>query len=58
MRSSRRVKVQPNEGSGWGEPDAIVPKAQEKQSVIRDRMYEGWGYLTEGLRDKLDKDDK
>lgn len=43
--------------SGWGEPDEIVPGSQEKQSVIRDRMYEGWGHLTEGLRDKLDKDD-
>jgi uncharacterized protein YndB with AHSA1/START domain len=31
--------------SGWGEPDEIVPKASEKQSVIRDRMDNGWEVL-------------
>lgn len=44
--------------SGWGEPDEIIPKVQEKHSVIRERMFEGWGHLTEGLRDKLDKDEE
>lgn len=29
--------------SGWS----------EQYSALRDKMYEGWGYLTEGLRKKL-----
>lgn len=28
--------------SGWKEPDTILPKANEKSSVIRDRMDNGW----------------
>ncbi|MEK3890314.1 SRPBCC family protein [Bacillus sp. FSL K6-3431] len=28
--------------SGWKQPDAILPKANEKSSVIRDRMAHGW----------------
>lgn len=44
--------------AGWGEPDEIVPRANETQSVIRERMYDGWCHLSEGLRDKLDKDDE
>jgi uncharacterized protein YndB with AHSA1/START domain len=31
--------------SGWEEPDKIVPKASEKQSIIRDRMDKGWEML-------------
>jgi uncharacterized protein YndB with AHSA1/START domain len=28
--------------SGWGDPNEIIQKAGEKQSVIRDRMNNGW----------------
>jgi uncharacterized protein YndB with AHSA1/START domain len=28
--------------AGWKAPDEIAPKAQEKNSVIRDKMNEGW----------------
>ncbi|USK61677.1 SRPBCC family protein [Peribacillus asahii] len=28
--------------SGWKHPDAILPKANEKSTVIRDRMNHGW----------------
>ncbi|MCL4516890.1 MAG: SRPBCC domain-containing protein [Firmicutes bacterium] len=44
--------------SGWGEPDAIIPRVQQKQSVIRETLDIGWGHLTEGLRGKLEKDDE
>ena len=44
--------------SGWGEPDAIIPRTQQKQAKIREIMYGGWTHLTEGLRDKLDKDEE
>ena len=44
--------------SGWGEPDEIIPRVQQKQAVIRERMYECWGHMTKGLRDNLDKDDE
>jgi hypothetical protein len=27
---------------GWKEPDTILPKPNEKSSVIRDRMDHGW----------------
>lgn len=27
---------------GWKQPDAILPKANEKSSIIRDRMAQGW----------------
>jgi uncharacterized protein YndB with AHSA1/START domain len=37
--------------SGWKAPDTILPKAQEKSSVIRDRMDQGWvGIVNERLR--------
>ncbi|TYR81455.1 SRPBCC domain-containing protein [Priestia megaterium] len=37
--------------SGWEHPDAILPKANEKSSVIRDRMNNGWvGIIGEKLR--------
>lgn len=35
---------------GWKQPDAIVPKANEDNSVIRDRMNHGWAGLIENLR--------
>ncbi len=28
--------------SGWKDPETILPKANEKSSVIRDRMDNGW----------------
>src|SRR3954469_16976969 len=28
--------------SGWKEPDSILPKANQKSSVIRDTMNNGW----------------
>lgn len=37
--------------SGWKHPDAIVGKATEKSSVIRDRMEHGWvGIVNERLK--------
>jgi uncharacterized protein YndB with AHSA1/START domain len=37
--------------SGWKDPDAILAKANEKSSVIRDRMKNGWdGIVNERLR--------
>ena len=36
---------------GWKYPDAIAPKANEKQSVIRERMEYGWVKIVNvGLR--------
>ncbi|HEY2494341.1 MAG TPA: SRPBCC domain-containing protein [Paenibacillus sp.] len=36
---------------GWKQPDAILPKANEKSSVIRDRMGQGWVQIVnEGLK--------
>ncbi|WP_370628020.1 SRPBCC domain-containing protein [Anoxybacillus sp. ST4] len=35
---------------GWGRADDILPKANEKQSVIRDRMAQGWTGILEKLR--------
>lgn len=36
---------------GWKTPDAIIPKANEKSSVIRDRMGQGWvGIVNERLK--------
>jgi uncharacterized protein YndB with AHSA1/START domain len=35
---------------GWGHPDDIQPKANEKASVIRDRMSGGWVGIVEKLR--------
>ncbi|MBS4219660.1 SRPBCC domain-containing protein [Bacillus sp. FJAT-49711] len=34
---------------GWKDADAIVPKAGEKASIIRDRMNEGWAGITKKL---------
>lgn len=28
--------------SGWGEADRVIPKAQEKAAVVRERMAGGW----------------
>lgn len=36
--------------SGWGEADAVIPKAEGKQFVIRDRMDKGWAGISERLR--------
>lgn len=36
---------------GWKEPDAILPKPNEKSSVIRDRMNHGWEQIVnQGLK--------
>lgn len=34
---------------GWKQPDTILPKANEKASVIRDRMNHGWIRIIERL---------
>lgn len=39
--------------SGWKEPDAILPKANDKSSIIRDRMDQGWTGIVERLRQKV-----
>lgn len=31
--------------SGWKKSDEIIPKAEEKSSIIRDRMDQGWEML-------------
>lgn len=36
--------------SGWKENDVILPKANEKSSVIRDRMNNGWVSIVESLQ--------
>ncbi|WP_342541750.1 SRPBCC domain-containing protein [Paenisporosarcina sp. FSL H8-0542] len=37
--------------SGWKSPDTVLPKANEKSSIIRDRMDNGWvGIVNERLR--------
>lgn len=37
--------------SGWKSPDTVLPKANEKSSVVRDRMDNGWdGIVSERLR--------
>lgn len=37
--------------SGWKSPDTVLAKANEKSSVIRDRMDNGWvGIVNERLR--------
>lgn len=36
---------------GWKHPDTILPKVNEKSSIVRDRMNQGW----EGLNKKLKK---
>ncbi|MFA1714970.1 SRPBCC domain-containing protein [Peribacillus frigoritolerans] len=36
---------------GWKEPDTILPKPNEKSSVIRDRMNHGWKQIVnQGLK--------
>jgi hypothetical protein len=35
---------------GWGHPDDIQPKANEKASVIREKMSGGWVGIVEKLR--------
>jgi len=39
--------------SGWKEPDVVLPKANEKSSIIRDRMDQGWTGIVERLRQKV-----
>lgn len=37
--------------SGWKQPDAMISKANEKSSIIRDRMGQGWvGIVQERLK--------
>lgn len=37
--------------TGWKQPDSILPKANEKSSVVRDRMDHGWvGIINNGLK--------
>ncbi|CAM3989075.1 SRPBCC family protein [Lederbergia lenta] len=36
--------------SGWKDGEAIVPKAGEKVSIIRERMNKGWTGIIEKLR--------
>lgn len=35
---------------GWKAPDEILPKPNEKSSVIRDRMDHGWAGIVQNLR--------
>ncbi|MEW9667991.1 SRPBCC domain-containing protein [Ammoniphilus sp. 3BR4] len=35
---------------GWKQEDQLVSKANEKNSVIRDRMAQGWAGIMENLR--------
>ncbi|WKA55314.1 SRPBCC family protein [Planococcus shixiaomingii] len=39
--------------SGWKEPDTILPKANDKSSIIRDRMNQGWTGIVERLQQKV-----
>lgn len=41
--------------SGWGNPDAILPKAQQKVSAVRDNMNGGWAKIMQGLKEKVEK---
>ncbi|MDV2682750.1 SRPBCC domain-containing protein [Alkalihalophilus lindianensis] len=36
--------------SGWKSPDTVLPKANEKSAVVRERMDYGWGGIVEDLR--------
>ncbi|MFC4322649.1 SRPBCC family protein [Litchfieldia salsa] len=36
--------------SGWKSPDVVLPKANEKSSVIRERMNHGWVGIISGLQ--------
>ena len=41
---------------GWKTPDTILPKANEKSSVIRERMGQGWvGIVNERLKKVVEK---
>ncbi|MFD2616294.1 SRPBCC family protein [Terrilactibacillus laevilacticus] len=40
---------------GWKHPNDILPKANEKSSVIRDRMNHGWAKMVESLRKVVEK---
>ncbi|WP_077622627.1 SRPBCC family protein [Sediminibacillus massiliensis] len=35
---------------GWQEPDTVLPKANDKSSVIRDRMNGGWAGIVQKLK--------
>ncbi|MDM5198043.1 SRPBCC domain-containing protein [Fictibacillus enclensis] len=41
--------------SGWGHPDAILPKAQQKVSAVRDNMSGGWAKIMQTLKDTAEK---
>ncbi|WP_053220091.1 SRPBCC family protein [Virgibacillus senegalensis] len=42
--------------SGWKEPDAILPKPNEKSDVIRERMNNGWqNIVSNRLREVVEK---
>jgi hypothetical protein len=39
--------------SGWKHPDTLITKANERSSVIRDRMENGWGGIVSGRLKKV-----
>ncbi|GAE37423.1 SRPBCC family protein [Halalkalibacter akibai] len=40
---------------GWKSPDTILPKANEKSAVIRERMDFGWGGIVQELQKVVEK---
>ncbi|MGD6943652.1 SRPBCC family protein [Cytobacillus gottheilii] len=40
---------------GWKAPDEILPKPNEKSSVIRDRMDHGWAGIVQNLRKAVEE---
>lgn len=42
--------------SGWKEPDSILPKANQKSSVIRDTMNKGWEQIVHERLKKVVED--
>lgn len=40
---------------GWKHPDDVLPKADEKSSVVRDRMDKGWSGIVQNLKKKVDE---
>ncbi|WP_419714925.1 SRPBCC family protein [Fictibacillus marinisediminis] len=40
---------------GWGHPDAILPKAQQKVSAVRDNMNGGWAKIMQSLKQTVEK---
>ncbi|MED2974476.1 MULTISPECIES: SRPBCC family protein [unclassified Fictibacillus] len=42
--------------SGWGHPDAILPKAQQKVSAVRDNMNGGWAKIMQSLKELAEKE--